>query len=64
MRLAKDFPTNSIISQKRISVLRPFIELYLEYLEEMYPKDLEISVSLSNKAVSFFFFFFFLSELK
>jgi len=32
-------------------VLKPFIELYINYLEEIYPKELEISVSLSSKTV-------------
>ena len=51
VKMIKSYPTSEHISEKRLAIIKPFIELYLEFLQEKYSKELEISISLSSKTV-------------
>ena len=46
-----EYPLDEFMTEKKTMIMKPFIELYLEHLQETFPQELEVSISMTESTV-------------
>jgi len=48
-----EYPLDEFMTEKKTMMMKPFIQSYLEYLQENHPQELDVSISMVESTVFF-----------